>query len=178
MYKYAEFYKRSEVLFSGSIIDELDVNLDIEPESYIRVQGDCGIIIEGIHQGENVTEEVLRLSDYTFSYISKFIQSDCIANTFTGSIKAATSGGAPVPVDRRIFGISVQINQGFAGRSQTELGTLDFKEKIEVSFRDARASQLSIGDFAIIQGEPMNFRILDFREEGVNFFVMQLVYSR
>lgn len=129
MYKYVEFYKRSELLFSGSIVDEQAVHLDIEPESYIRVQGNCGVVIEGICQGENVEEEVLKLSDCTFSHISKFVQLNCVANTFTGFIKAVTSGGAPVPVNRRLFGISVQVNQEFSNRIQEELGVLDFKEK-------------------------------------------------
>ena len=73
MYHYVEFYKRSEDIFAGSFIDEEIININIEPAGYIRVIGNCNILVEGISDEEAITEDVDKLSDYKFSYIDNHL---------------------------------------------------------------------------------------------------------
>jgi hypothetical protein len=178
MHRYVEFYKRSEYFFNGTFVDEQEINVTIEPEGYIRVKGNCYLNVEGIHRGEVVVEEVDRLSNNTFSSVIRVTQVGCIDNTFTGSIRAVTSGGAPIPVNRRLFGVSTDLQRNIPLRKQEEVGISSSDNAIYLSIRDARASKLAITDFATVEGDPMTFQIRDIYEAGVNLFLIQLVYKR
>jgi len=178
MHRYIEFYKRSDYLFNGTFIDEQEINISIEPEGYIKVKGNCYLNIEGTYQGKTVIEEVDRLSDNSFSFITRVVQVGCTDNTFTGSIKAVTSGGAPVPINRKLFSVSTEIQRNIPSRKQEEIGISSFDNAIYLSIRDARANELTITDFAIIEGDLMTFQIRDIYEIGVNLFLVQLMYKR
>lgn len=178
MHRYVEFYKRSDYLFNGMFIDEQEINMSIEPEGYIKVKGNCYLNIEGSHQGEIISEEVDRLSNNIFSSITKVIQVGCVDNTFIGSIKAVTSGGASIPVNRRLFGASLVIQRNVPSRKQEEIGVSSFDNSIFLSVRDARASELVVTDFAIIEGDPTAFQVRDVYEAGINLFIVQLTYKR
>lgn len=178
MHRYVEFYKRSDYLFNGTFIDEQEINVSIEPEGYIKVKGNCYLNIEGTYQEKNILEEVDRLSNNTFSSVTKVTQVGCIDNTFTGSIKAVTSGGAPIPVNKRLFSASLVIQRNIPSRKQEEIGISSFDNAVYLSVRDARANELTITDFAIIEGDPMIFQVRDVYEIGVNLFLVQLIYKR
>ena len=131
-----------------------------------------------MYQGETIIEEVDRLSDNVFSSITAVTQIGCVDNTFTGSIRAVTSGGAVVPVNRRLFGVSTNLQRNVPSRKQEEIGVSDFDNAIYLSVRDSRAKELSVTDFATIEGDPMTFQVRDVYEAGVNLFMIQLTYKR
>ena len=178
MHRYIQFYKKSEYLFNGTFIDEQEINLNIEPEGYIKIKGNCYLSVEGLYQGETIIEEVDRLSDNVFSSITTVTQVGCTDDTFTGSIRAVTSGGAVVPVNRRLFGVSTNLQRNVPSRKQEEIGVSDFDNAIYLSVRDRRAKELSVTDFATIEGDPMTFQVRDVYEAGVNLFMIQLTYKR
>ncbi len=178
MYKHVQFFKRSDYLFDGMFIGEEDIGLDIEPSGYIKVKGDCYLSVEGTYLGKTIVEEVDRLSNNVFSYITKVVQVGCTNNRFTGSVKAVTSGGVAIPINRRLFGVSVNLQRNVPSRKQEEIGISSFDNAIYLSIRDARARDLIITDYAVIEGDPMPFQIRDIYEAGMNLFMMQLVYER
>ena len=178
MHRYVQFYKHSEYLFEGTFVDEQFINSNIDPEGYIKVKGNCPLNVEGSFSGEPISEEVSRLSDNVFTSIIRITSVDCIDNIFTGSIKAVTSGGAPIPIDRRLFGISTILQRDIPSRKQDEVGISSFDNTIYLSIRDVRARDIAITDYATIEGEPTTFQVRDAYEAGPNLFMIQLTYKR
>ena len=178
MHRYVQFYKHSEYLFEGTFVDEQLINLNIDPEGYVKVSGNCPLNVEGSLSGESISEEVSRLSDNVFTSVIRITSVGCVDNTFTGSIKAVTSGGAPIPVNRRLFGISTIIQRDIPARKQDEVGISSFDNTIYLSIRDARASNIAITDYATIEGDSMTFQVRDVYEAGVNLYMIQLTYKR